>query len=341
MKRKIICIVGPTASGKTSLAVFLAKKLNGEIISADSRQVYKKLDIGTGKEGGAGIKNKELGIKAQNSELEQIKQNARYIDKVPQYMIDVAEPEEKFTLFDWLDGAKLIIEDIFSRGKTPIVIGGTGLYVQALVEGFESCQQPAANSQQKKYKRSELDEESLEELQKIYSQFAIRNSNLDKNNPRRLIRAIELAQEGIIPSKKKPDFEALQIGIGTDREKLYEEIDKRADARFEEGLLREVQQLLISGVSAQWLHDMGLEYRILTNFLIDSRLRGYDKKKDGDDKESGNNNNGDDFEKMKQEMKFAIHHYARRQLTWFGKFPEIKWVNNKQEALGIAKDFLE
>ena len=310
----------------------MAKKLNGEIISADSRQVYRKLDIGTSKEGVTKelrIRNKELGIKSENLALKQIKQNARYIDKIPQYMIDVAGPGDKFTLFDWLDGAKLAIEDIFSRGKTPIVVGGTGLYVQSLVEGFEhQNQKPETRNQNKKIKikkfsRQELDKKQLEELQNIYSKFEIRNSKLDLNNPRRLIRAIELAQEGINPTKNKPDFEVLQIGITLDRKDLYKKIDGLVDEWFERGFSEEVRNLLEEGVLPEWLNQIGLEYRIMSQYLLQE------------------NQNDEELNKMKQEMKFAIHHYARRQLTWFRRFEEIAWVENKEQALNLAKQFLK
>jgi tRNA dimethylallyltransferase len=167
-KRKIIAIVGPTASGKTGIGVRLAKEFNGEIISADSRQVYRGLDLGTGKDGApahsAEISNDEFLISKQipkqesfqlpngeqgdwtldnwklirNSllEIRNLQNARRFVDGIPQWLIDIKEPGEKFTLFDWLPLARLAIEDIFSRGKTPIIVGGTGLYIQALIEGF-------------------------------------------------------------------------------------------------------------------------------------------------------------------------------------------------------------
>jgi len=297
MERKIICIVGPTASGKTSLAVWLAKKLKAEIISADSRQVYKKLDIGTSKD-------------------------LKGYGKVKYHLIDVCKAEEKFTLFDWLDQAQKGIEILFEKNIVPIVVGGTGLYVQALVEGFESHQPSAVSVQHKKYNREELDKKTLTQLQKIYSQFETRKSQIDLNNPRRLIRAIELSQEGTNPTKKKPDFEVLQIGIIRDREELYNRIDGLVDQWFEEGFLEEVRGLIDSGVSIQWLHDIGLEYRIVSEYIL-------------------NGEQPNEFDEMKQSIKFAIHHYARRQLTWFRRFTEIKWVNNREESLEIAKNFLK
>lgn len=292
-RKKIICVVGPTASGKTSLAVYLAKKLDGEIISADSRQVYKKLDIGTGK---------DLGD----------------FDQVKYHLIDICEPEEKFTMFDWLEQARIKINKLFEEGKVPIVAGGTGLYIQALTEGFVLNQITKAKI---KYSREVLDKKNLEELQKIYHSYSLPDSKIDLKNPRRIIRAIERAQEGSEPTKVKPDFEALEIGIKMSQEDLYKKIDKRVDVRFDqEDMLEEVDQLLKSGVDASWLFSLGLEYRIISQFLISKKQS---------------------LEEMKNELKNQIHHFAKRQLTWFKRFPDIKWVSDNDEALKLAQDFLK
>jgi len=347
-ERKIICIVGPTSSGKTGLAVKVAAKFGGEIISADSRQVYRRLDIGTGKEGMPNLaaisnlksqisktklKNKkfENSLKIKNCKIVKLRDNICWIDDVPQWLIDICEPGEKFTMFDWLELARQIIDDIFERGKVPILVGGTGLYIQALIEGFElkpendkflipndKLNPKSQNS--KKYTREELERKSLNDLQKIYLKLEISNLKLDFKNHRRLIRAIEKAQKGIRVSKLPPDFDVLQIGIILPREKLYQKIDKRVDDRFEQGMLEEVRGLLSSGIDPNWLVSLGLEYRIISNYLLETpRLS---------------------FEQMSQNLKFKIHAYARRQLTWFRRFPEIKWVKNKNEALKLARKYL-
>ncbi|MCX6809923.1 MAG: tRNA (adenosine(37)-N6)-dimethylallyltransferase MiaA [Candidatus Berkelbacteria bacterium] len=324
-RRKIICIVGPTASGKTGLGVYLAKKVGGEIVSADSRQVYKKLDIGSGKD------------------LEE------YGD-IKYHLIDVVKPEEKFTMFDWLEKARIIIEDIFDRGKVPIIVGGTGLYVKALVQGFYITQKVkikkySHNSKLKNFSREELDERSLGQLQEIAKKLGLNTEKLDFQNPRRLIRAIERKQEGIKITKKKPDFEALQIGISTPREDLYEKIDRRVESRFKDGMLEEVKRLIDSGVSTKWLLQLGLEYRIITEYLLchpalDAGSKSIDSRFRENDNKSGNKDGENDkFEEMKQELKWKSHGYARRQLTWLRRFPEIKWVKDKKEAEKIAKDF--
>ncbi|TSC94593.1 MAG: tRNA dimethylallyltransferase [Candidatus Berkelbacteria bacterium Athens1014_28] len=317
-KRKIICIVGPNASGKTGWGVSVAKKIDGEIVSADSRQVYKGLDIGTGKD------LKEYG-------------------DIKYHLIDICQPEESFTMFDWLAAARKVVEDIFSHGKTPIVVGGTGLYIQALVEGF-TLEVKSEKLKVKSYRREELEKKSLKQLQEIFCKLKITKLKIDENNPHRLIRAIERAQAGEIVSKKKPDFEVLQIAVDLPREVLYRRIDQRVESRFKEGMLEETQGLIKSGVDPKWLLSLGLEYRILTDYLlchprfsrgstnskiqlsVDSRLRG---------------NDNESFKEMKQKMKFAIHAYARRQFTWFRRFPEIVWCEDLKSAEKTIAKFLK
>lgn len=296
-KQKIIAIVGPTASGKTGWGVSIAKKFDGEIISADSRQVYNGLDIGTGKD------------------LEEY-------DAIKYHLIDICKPGEKFTMFDWLERARVAIEDIFARGKTPIIVGGTGLYVQALVEGFELEKYKNIDLKSKKYTREELDKKSLKQLQSIFKKLKTKNRQLkviDQSNPYRLIRAIERAQSGEITSKKKPDFDVLQIAIDWSREQLYKRIDLRVDQRFEEGMLEEVQGLINSGVDPAWLLSLGLEYRIIGSYIIE---------------------NSKDFQEMSQRLKYAIHAFARRQLTWFRRFPEIVWCTDIKSTEKEIKNFL-
>jgi len=326
MKKKIICIVGPTASGKTGLGVLLAKKFSGEIISADSRQVYRGLNVGTGKD------RQEYG-------------------KIKCHLIDIVDPEEKFTLFDWLELARRIIDNIFSRGKTPIVVGGTGLYVQALIEGFKLSQKPKIKNQNgnlkcRIYKREELEKKSLRELQNIYLRFRTIDSRLDQNNPHRLIRAIERAQNKQTPTKIRPDFEVLQIGIFLPRQILYEKIGRRVDQRFEnEGMLEEMAGLLANGISPQWLKSLGLEYGIISNY-INQKIKINPPAGGQNDKEKIKNlyqkvKNEEEFKKMKQELKYKIHAFARRQLTWFRRFPEIKWIETPEEALTIVGNYLK
>jgi len=364
--KKLIAIVGPTASGKTGLAVFLARKFGGEIVSADSRQVYRGLDIGTGKD-----LSEYTGVKY--------------------HLIDICQPGEKFTLFNYLDRARKVVEDIFSRGKLPVVVGGTGLYVQALTQGFELEQNKKLKIKNDKshpeldsgspptgeavtnsrfrvkpgmtdYQREELEKMSLLKLQVLAKKIdSTGYQKVDQNNPIRLIRLIERAQSGERMSKKKPDFETLQIGINLSREELYQKIDQRVDEWFQDGIIEEIEGLITTGVDPKWLISLGLEYRIITNYILltkelkDSRAK--ERKTRCHCEESSTRqsiSNGlprfvkpllamtekDDFDSMKQDLKYKIHQYARKQLTWFRRFPEIKWVKSKEEALEIVKEFV-
>lgn len=322
-KRKIIAIVGPTASGKTAVAVKLARKLNGEIVSADSRQVFRGMDLGTGKD------------------------LSEYGD-VKYHLIDIKNPGEKFTLFDYLPLARAAIEDIFSRGKIPIVVGGTGLYVQGLIEGFQlvSSQHSAFSSQQSREQLSNL---TIEELQNILNDLdAEAFEKVDKQNPHRLIRAIEKAQSGEVVTKTKPDFEVLQIGMDWPREELYGRIDRRTDERFEQGMLNEVVDLINAGADVDWLLSLGLEYKIIGNFVISNlRFLISNEKKSSKIKNLKLNKNlelkiknSGEFEAMKNQLKLRSHQYAKRQLTWFRRFPEIVWEKDYQNVENRAEIFL-
>ncbi|MFA4995987.1 MAG: tRNA (adenosine(37)-N6)-dimethylallyltransferase MiaA [Patescibacteria group bacterium] len=334
-KRKIIAIVGPTASGKTAVGVKLAREFNGEIVSADSRQVFRGLDIGTGKD------------------------LAEY-GEVKYHMIDICEPEEDFNLFKYLELARAVIEDIFSRGKLPIIVGGTGLYIQALTQGFalEKIQNSKFKIQNYSERfthglldRGALNSKTVSELQNILQELDIKAyENLaDKKNPHRLIRAIERAQSREVITKEKPDFEVLQIGLDWPREELNKRIDKRVDDRFEQGMLGEAELLLKSGVDPEWLLKLGLEYRIMTSFLLEiakllncsiadltptlSLLR-----RGSVDITMEQYNN--DFELMKDQLKLRSHQYAKRQMTWFKRFPEITWEKDYKKISELVENYL-
>ncbi len=330
-KRKIIAIVGPTASGKTAIGVKLAKEFNGEIISADSRQVFRGLDIGTGKD------------------------LAEY-HGVKYHMIDIKDPGEKFSLFDYLPLARAAISDIFSREKVPIIVGGTGLYVQGLVEGFKlSRKSPVSPSvcqggkvESGKYTREELEKLTIEELnnllieldKKVYDELA------DKKNPHRLIRAIERSQEGIVTTKEKPDFDVLQIGLFWPKEILDKRIDKRVDDRFEQGMLEEVNGLLNTGVDPEWLMSLGLEYRVITNYVLSNLLEESSEQSEREalrprSFDDQNYRNSKQYIEMVSLLKTKSHQYAKRQITWFKRFPEIVWENDYEKIRGSVSDYLK
>ena len=349
-KRKIIAIVGPTASGKTAIGVKLAKEFNGEIVSADSRQIFRGLDLGTGKD-----------LSEYNG--------------VKYHLIDICDPEDEFNLFKYLELARLVIEDIFSRGKVPIIVGGTGLYVQALVEGFElkpmdviSTPQLCLRAEKSSNKRSlhvgrddtggrgnnergreQLNNLTIEQLQRILKDLKEQSFEklVDKQNPHRLIRAIERAQSGEEMIKIKPDFEVLQIGLEWPREILNERIDRRVDERFKQGMLSEAEGLVEAGIDINWLVGLGLEYRIIGLYLLIQNL----KFKIQNDNEKLKINklivncklkieNFESFNAMKQTLKVRSHQYAKRQMTWFKRFSEIVWEIDYEKIAQLVKSFL-
>jgi len=316
--KKVIAIVGPTASGKTTFGVRLAKEFDGEIISADSRQVYRGLDLGTGKD------------------LDEY-------DGVPYHLIDIADPEEKMTLFDYLPLARAAIADVLSRGKLPIIVGGTGLYVQGIVEGFELRQDDNKGiNKHDKLSREQLNNLTIQQLNNLLLKIdPDKNLMVDRKNAHRLIRAIEMAQEGLTPVKIKPDFEVLQIGIDLPRDVLHEKIDKRVDSRFAEGMLSEVQGLIDRGVSTDWLIGLGLEYRIMTEFLekiaklSNCEIAELPKENNMTMKQFNN-----EFLEVSQDLKFKTHQFARRQMTWFRRFPQINWLSEYDQIKRFVKIFI-
>jgi tRNA dimethylallyltransferase len=237
---KVLVIVGPTASGKSALAVKLAKELNGEVISADSRQVYKGLDIGTGK-----ITNKEM-------------------QGIPHHLLDVASPRRRFTLAQYQKLAEKKLIEIIARGKLPIVCGGTGFYIKALVDNIAL---PAVKPNLTL--RKELLKLSTAELAaKLQQLDPERAKNIDTHNPRRLMRAIEIAAAlgQVPPATSRPaKYEFIQYGITLEPEKLRQNIHERLLARMKQGLVKEVENLRTGGLSWQRLDDLGLEYRFAAN----------------------------------------------------------------------------
>jgi len=280
MSRKIIVILGPTASGKSALAVKIARKFNGEIISADSRQVYKGLNIGTGK-----ITKKEMG-------------------GIPHHCMDIVSPKKIFTVVDFKKCAEKAIEKIFAQNKIPIIVGGTGLYIQAVVDNIVL---PEVKPNWKL--RKELEKKTTEEMFKMLKKLdPKRAKTIDAKNPRRLIRAIEIAEAlGKVPNLEvePPSWKAIQIGIKLGDEKLKENINKRLMDRLKKGMVAEAQKLHSQGLSWKRMDELGLEYRYLAKFL-----KGEISK-----------------EEMIDKLKSEIWQYAKRQMTWFKRDKRIKWIN--------------
>lgn len=293
--RKIIVILGPTASGKSDLGVALAQKFKGEIISADSRQIYKGVDIGSGK-----ITKKEMA-------------------GVPHYLLDIINPKKIFTAADFKRLAEKEINKIYKKQKLPFIVGGTGFYIQAITDNISIPEvKPDWNL------RKKLEKKSNEELFKILQKLdAKRSQNIDKNNPRRLIRAIEIATYlGKIPKlKKQPIYNTLKIGIKLPEKKLRQKIRARIQKMLKRGLIKETKNLR-KKYKLNWkrIEELGFEYKYPALFLQDK----LDKK--------------EMFEKLILENL----HYAKRQMTWFSKYtPDTYWVKNAKEAKKLIKEFLK
>ena len=243
---KIITILGPTASGKTAVAAALATKIGGEIISADSRQIYRKMDIGTGKD---------------ISEY--------FVDnkQITYHLIDIADAGYKYSLYEYQRDFLLALEKIEQNGKFPILCGGTGLYIEAALKGYRMIDVPINENL-----RKNLENKSLEELRKILSKYKKLHNTTDTETVKRAIRAIEIADYyAINPTendKPYPKLNPLIIGLEIDRETRREKITKRLKARLDNGMIEEVQQLLNSGLSPDDLIYYGLEYKFITNYLI-------------------------------------------------------------------------
>ncbi len=277
-KPRIIVILGPTATGKSDLAVTIAKKHNGEVISADSRQVYKHLDIGTGK-----ITKKEM-------------------RGIPHHMLDVVSPTKIYSVFDWQKSAEKCITDILNRGKLPIICGGTGFYIQSIVDGIVLPEVPP-NVQL----RQELENKTATELVGILQKYDSHVlETIDTKNPARLVRAIEIAEHlGSVPplQKKSSPYDILQIGLTLSKEGLSEKIHTRLLKRLKAGMVSEAVRLHERGLSWKRMLSLGLEYRYLALFLTGKISRS----------------------EFIQTLSKEIEQYAKRQITWFKRDTKIQW----------------
>jgi len=291
-KPKIIVILGPTASGKSDLAIALAKKFNGEVISADSRQVYKGMNLGSGK-----ITKKEmLGI--------------------PHHLLDVANPKKVYSVAEYQKTVHRVILEILGRGKLPIVAGGTGFYIQSIVDNLSLPEVPPNNKL-----RKELETKSVTELFKQLKKLdPKRAETIDAKNPHRLIRAIEISKYlGQVPVlKKEQKYNTLQIGIKVDYIELKKKIALRLTKRLKQGMITEVKNLYKSGVSWKRLESFGLEYTFIARFLQKKISK----------------------QEMLDGVKTESLKYAKRQMTWFKKDKRIIWVTKPSEVKKRVKKFL-
>lgn len=267
----LLVITGPTASGKTRRAVDVAKALNGEIISADSRQVYRGMNLGTGKD------------------LEEY-------DNIPYHLIDIAEAGEKYNLYRYLRDYQIAYNQIINNNRLPILCGGTGLYIESVLNGLILPTVP-----QNDELRENLKDKNLEELKEILSKMKVLHNTTDVDSCKRAIRAIEIQTyyeqhpQEAISAKPKPINNAVIIGVDIDRESRRDRITSRLKARLECGMVDEIKMLLDSGIAPDDLIYYGLEYKYLTLYV--TGLLSYCQ--------------------MVSELNIAIHQFAKRQMTWF------------------------
>jgi tRNA dimethylallyltransferase len=291
----IIVIVGPTASGKTSLSIKIATSFDGEVISADSRQVYRGLDIGSGKV-----------TKAEMADI-------------PHHLLDVADPQTVYSASDFKRDATRALADVMSRGRLPIIAGGTFFYVDTLLGDISFPQVPPNDEL-----RSELETKSVEDLYITLSTLdPDRALTIDKDNPRRLIRAIEIATAlGKVPTpvSMPSSYRSLKLGVDIDRDTLHANIHTRLITRLEDGMVAEVEGLIAAGVTHKRLESFGLEYRYISRYL-QGQLP---------------------YDDMVTELETKIRQFAKRQYTWLKRDSDILWVNPHDEALIHAHitDFL-
>ena len=269
----LITILGPTASGKTTLAVALAAHLDTEIISADSRQIYRSMDIGTGKD-----------LAEYTYEGKQI----------PYHLIDICPPGYKYNLFEYIRDYHQAYDDIVARGKTPILCGGTGLYIEAVLKGYALPPVP-----ENPELRPSLADKTLPELEAILQSYKTLHNQTDTDTCKRAIRAIEIAE---YYSRQKPEMlephpveNALVVGVNIDRESRRARITQRLHDRLDQGMVAEVQGLLDQGIDPESLIYYGLEYKYITEYLIGRTT----------------------YDQMVSLLEIAIHQFAKRQMTWF------------------------
>ncbi len=300
---KLVVILGPTASGKTDLAIKLAKKYNGEVVSADSRQIYKGMDIGTAKPKPRRMTGRKY-----------------VVSDVPHHLLDIKNPNQNYTVAEYKKDAIKAIRDIQKRGKLPIMVGGTGLYIKAVVENLDIPKINARPLLRKKIEK-EVEEFGLEYVfQKLVALDPEAAYIIDSKNPRRVIRALEitlLTKKPFSQQRKygKPLFDVLEIGISAPNEKLKEKINLRVDEMIREGLVDEVKNLTKKYGNQQAFDAIG--YREIIDFL----------------------NKKITLEQATKAIKINTWHYAKRQMTWFNRDKKIHWIKNQKESEILVKKF--
>lgn len=287
-KDKMVIIVGSTASGKSDLGVKIALQFNGEIISADSRQVYRGMDIGSGK-----ITKEEM-------------------KGVPHYLLDIADPKDRYSVSDFKRGAGIAVQNILEKNKLPIIVGGTFFYIDALVYDMDLPEVPP----NEKY-REELEKKSNTELLSMLDMLdSDRGESIDRKNRRRIIRSLEIAYAlGFVPAvRKKSAYDAFWIGIKTGAE-LRANIETRLTERINAGMIKEAENLIALGLTHNRMEELGLKYRYLSRYLRDDIT----------------------FDSLRKELADKIWQYSKRQLTWLRRNKDIHWYQ-KDEMKAMEED---
>jgi len=288
VKERVVVILGPTATGKSHCAIEVAKRFNGEIISGDSMLVYKEMNIGTAKP------------------------TADELQAVPHHLVDILPPDASFNVVDFVEQAKALIADINSRGKLPIIAGGTGLYIKALLEdyAFNSVDE---DTELRRSLEAEADTNGTEALHKRLAELDPEAAErIHPNNVRRVVRALESALRGDTISQQgaaESPYDALVFGLNMERYALYERINRRVDLMLEAGLEQEVRRLLEQGVSSECQSMQSIGYRQMVWYL------------------NGSMSYEDAVDKLKQ----ATRNFAKRQVTWYKKMPYINWLELEPE----------
>ena len=293
-KGKLIVILGPTACGKSGLGVTLAQRYNGEVVSADSRQVYRGLDLGTGK-----VAEEEMA-------------------GVPHHLLDVADPGEQYSVARFQAEAYAAIDDILARGRVPFLVGGTGLYVRSVAEGYVFHAAPPDPAL-----RARLEGLPIEELRRALTDAGVELDADCYHNRPRLVRLLEKHLNGEDPhaeAERQPRYEVLTLGVGYPRETVCKRIDDRLIARLDAGMVEEVATLRKNGVSDDFLEGLGLEYRYILRYLTGAIPTE---------------------EQLIDELGRAIKRFAKRQVSWFKKDRDVHWLDMEGDPVREAAELIE
>ena len=294
--KKIVIILGPTAVGKSDIGIELAKEFNGEIVSADSVQIYKGLDIGS--------------AKISHAEME----------NVPHHCIDILPPQSDFSVYDFVNLTRQKIDEIINRGRLPFLVGGTGLYIRALLGGYDF----GGTGRQVEF-RQQLEKVAEKDLSELYNELKKKDpqraEKIKPNDKKRIIRGLEIAEFGETPKNSENQYDALIFSLTMDREKLYERINERAEKMFEKGLVEEVKNLLNMGVTQNSQSMKAIGYKEVIAYL-----------------------NGEyNQEKMIELVKQHSRNYAKRQMTFFRSLKEAKMISveDREKAIREGERYIE